>query len=479
MSTIANAWFVPIAAIVAAFVWQPKAATAQTVALIEIRSSPETEDDFLCWSPVRARARLSQPSSDDLAVTLRGAGVGPSAGAVGFMAGTSPVTRANYAPKEELQIVLKADGSWTEFFLMGVKASDGGKDIAVRAELANGTSIGQTVTMVRVRKNAEHLSPKERNNFLSALAQWKIIPGLARPTRFEDFFTTHADAFSKGIHSAFGSMPSNFLPWHRAFLLNFERELQSIDPTISLPYWKFDEPSPHLFSADFLGAKLPGSNEVDLAATNPIRGWSAPSGQPLTRARAADTMAPMAANVLPALACTSDSCPDEFRETTDKFEMNYHNGAHGFILGWLGGGASPRDPLFFLLHANVDRGWAHWQQVRDRYDSASKLSYTPEGAYPGSVKDGMKEGLYANDEMWPWGQKQGNWGTPNTTDDDWLPYRFPFPSAPGLPLSETDYPTPAKMIDYMGAFHGADLGFCYDDVHYVDNGPSGVIAGEQ
>ncbi|WP_374370457.1 tyrosinase family protein [Dongia sp.] len=454
-------------------------AKAQTVALIEIRSSPQTDDDFLCWSPVPARAKLSQPSSTDLPVTLRSAGVGPSAGVVGFMVSPSPVTRANYAPENELQIVLKADGSWTEFYLMGLKASDGNKDIAVRAEVPDGTAIGQTMTMVRVRKNAEQLSHRERNNFLSALAQWKIMPGLARPTRFEDFFTTHGDAFSHGIHSAFGTKPSNFLPWHRAFLLNFERELQFIDPTVSLPYWKFDEPSPRLFNADFLGAKVLGSNEVDLAATNPIRGWSSPSGQLLTRARAADTLAPIATDVLPALACSMHGCPDVFRQTTDTFEMNYHNGAHGFIQGWLGGATSPRDPLFFLLHANVDRGWAHWQQARDRYDSASNRSYSPEGVYPGSVQGGMREGLYANDEMWPWSQKQGNWGTPNEPDDDWLPYRFSFPPALGLPLSGTDYPTPAKMIDYMGVFRGADLGFCYDDLHYMSGGSSGVIAGEQ
>lgn len=450
-------------------------ASAQTVAQIEIRSSPNTDDDFLCWSPVTARVRLSQPGPSDVAVSLRSGGVGPSAGVVGFMAGAVPVTQQNYAPQKEIQIVLKGDGSWADFYLLGLKASDGEKDVAVRAELSDGTALGQTLTMVRVRKNAEQMSPRERNNFLSALAQWKRVPGLNRPTRFEDFYMTHGDAFGKGIHSAFGTKASNFLPWHRAFLLNFERELQAIDRTVALPYWKFDEPSPQLFSASFLGATVPASNEVELDATNPIRGWSSPNMQLLTRARAGDIASPMDPAVLPALACSATGCPDVYRDTTDRFEMNYHNGAHSFVRGWLAGATSPLDPLFFLLHANVDRGWAHWQQARNRFDHTSEKSYTPAGAYPGSVVADMKEGLYTNDEMWPWSQKKGNWGTPNDPSDDWLPYNFPFPAAPGLPLSETDYPTPAKMIDYMGAVGGPALGFCYDDIGYLGGKPSEVL----
>ncbi|UTS90333.1 tyrosinase family protein [Rhizobium anhuiense] len=458
-----------------AFTGLPQNTVAQTIALIEIRDSPQGEDDFLCWSPVAARVKLAQPGPMDVPVTLRSGAIGPSAGVVGFMESDVAVTPSTFAPKKELPIVLKGDGSWVEFNLFGLKASDGEKDIAVRAELGDGSAIGQTMTMVRVRKDAEQLSPKERNNFLSVLAQWKKVPGLARPTRFEDFYTTHEDAFSKGIHSGFGANPSNFLPWHRAFLLNFERELQAIDQTVALPYWKFDAPAPQLFSAEFLGAKVPGTNEVELASTNPIRGWSAPPGQLLTRAKSASVQAPMNPGVLGALACTSANCPNIFRETTDTFEMNYHNSAHGFILGWLGGGASPKDPLFFLLHANVDRGWAHWQQARDRFDSASEKSYTPEGRYPGSVQNKMKEGLFAEDEMWPWGHKQGDWGTPGVPDDDWLPYRFSFPAAPGLPLSGIDFPTPAKMIDYMGVRGGPELGFCYDDMAYQGGKPSEVL----
>lgn len=464
-----------VTAVLAFFAISLEPASAQALAQFEIRATPESEDDFLCWTPTLARAKLATSGAADVAVTLKSEGAGPTAGVAGFMPAGNSIDRANYAPKKELALVLPADGSWTEFYVLGLKASDGAKDVVVRAELPDGTALGQIATMVRVRKNAEALSPRERSNFLNALAQWKRIPGLSRRTRFEDFYTAHGDAFPMGIHSDFGRMVSNFLPWHRAFLLNFERELQAVDPTVSLPYWKFDEGAPSLFSEEFLGAGVQGTNEVGFSAANPIRGWSSPAGQLLTRARSGNQMGPIDPGVLPTLACATGACPDVFRATTDSLEMNYHNFAHGFILGWLGSDTSPRDPLFFLLHANNDRGWAHWQVARDRFDVTNTNSYSPPGSYPGTVQNGIKQGLYANDEMWPWGQKTGDWGTPNDTSDDWLPYRFTFPAALGFPLSAQDYPTPAKMIDYMGVHGTPELGFCYDDIGFTGAAPSEII----
>ena len=49
-----------------------------------------------------------------------------------------------------------------------------------------------------------------------------------------------------------------FYPWHRAYLLDLERELQKIDPSVALPYWRFDQPAPGLFTTDYFGAPGPG-----------------------------------------------------------------------------------------------------------------------------------------------------------------------------------------------------------------------------
>jgi tyrosinase len=229
------------------------ATSAQTSVEIQIRQTASAADDYLCWAPVKSRARLLNPESNDVDVILKTTQTSPSAGSIAFLRSGDESSVANQ--KSELSVVLHKDGSWSDFVVIATRASSSGKDVGIRAVTTNGQIVGTQTLMVRVRRDAEKLTVPERNAFLRALAAWKNKLGQSRPTRFEDFYTAHADAFQLGIHSNFGRNVSNFLPWHRALLLSFERELQEIDPTVALPYWKFDEPAPKLFSVDFIVKK--------------------------------------------------------------------------------------------------------------------------------------------------------------------------------------------------------------------------------
>jgi hypothetical protein len=62
----------------------------------------------------------------------------------------------------------------------------------------------------------------------------------------------HTQVSSPEAHGAPG-----FLPWHRAYLLDLERELQNIDPSVALPYWRFDQAAPNLFVKEFIGTSDP------------------------------------------------------------------------------------------------------------------------------------------------------------------------------------------------------------------------------
>ena len=76
-------------------------------------------------------------------------------------------------------------------------------------------------TMVRVRKNANRLTTAERDRFLRALATLNGS-GIGRFTEFRDMHVGGApDSEAHG--------GSGFLPWHRIYLLDLERELQAID----------------------------------------------------------------------------------------------------------------------------------------------------------------------------------------------------------------------------------------------------------
>jgi Common central domain of tyrosinase len=155
-------------------------------------------------------------------------------------------------------------------------------------------------------------------------------------------------------------------------------------------------------------------------------------------------------------------------------EQDPHGTAHvwaGLNTGWIRQvRISPRDPLFFLLHANVDRQWARWQWQHDRF-GVSADDYSPTGSYPGStVPDRVRIGHYLEETMWPWNQQQGDPGTPADPGDD-RPDSAPggpFPPATPFILGPPSTPKPRDMIDYLGRQDPTKgLGVCYDDIPFA------------
>src|SRR5918996_563762 len=133
--------------------------------------------------------------------------------------------------------------------------------------------IGSVPCTVRIRKNANTLTNAERDRFIAAFAQLNN-QGLGR---FSDFRDMHTSVSSPQAHGAPG-----FLPWHRAYLLDLERELQAIDPSIALHYWRFDRPSPNIFTRDFLGVS-DNIGTVQFSATNPLQFWVTDGVQGINR----------------------------------------------------------------------------------------------------------------------------------------------------------------------------------------------------
>ena len=196
---------------------------------------------FLTWRPVKSTVRLVQPTpalaaaSGKARVRFTSVTTG-SGGRLLFYANASQPGAAS------IELDLPASGTPVDLTLGGEfqAPSKSYGDVAIEARLVNPTS-SQPVAgapllkfplMVRVRKNANLLSNGERSKFVSALA---TLNGQGTGI-FKQFRDTHvAGASDQQAHSGPG-----FLPWHRAYLLDLERELQAIDPVVSLPYWRFD-----------------------------------------------------------------------------------------------------------------------------------------------------------------------------------------------------------------------------------------------
>ena len=135
-----------------------------------------------------------------------------------------------------------------------------------------------------------------------------------------------------------------FLPWHRAYLINFERELRAIDESLSIPYWDW------------------------IADGGALRGFSDLLGLSSGRTPA---------NNRPSFFATEDQIQRILRQTnyanfTRALETGPHNTGHVWVGGDMATMRSPRDAAFWFHHAQVDRIWALWQQ--DHPDEMADLS---------------------------------------------------------------------------------------------------------
>ncbi len=226
---------------------------------ISIASTDHDGRIFLTWTPVQATARL-----------IDGPGAGSSVRAVLRNAGSSGKIAfdlmRSHRGTASLQLDLPGDGSPIRFWVAGEfqqPSLDFGDAVLEVVDAASSTPLGSTPLMVRIRKNAQTLSAGERDRFLAAFG---IFNGQGSG-RFSEFREMHVRSTLGESHGNWG-----FLPWHRSYLLDLERELQSIDARVTLPYWRFDEAAPRLFTPEFMG--LSDSNDrVQFAPGHPFEQW--------------------------------------------------------------------------------------------------------------------------------------------------------------------------------------------------------------
>ena len=142
----------------------------------------------------------------------------------------------------------------------------------------------------------------------------------------------------------------------------------------------------------------------------------------------------------------------------DEMEGDPHGFAHTSFLGWIqSADTAPRDPLFFLLHCNVDRLWARWQWFNDRFDGSQPSTFFFRGTVDSPTATFIGHNL--GDTMWPWNDVTGG-------DRPMTAPRTPFPAVPTAPAPGSA-PKVGDMIDYQGLLEEQSyMGFGYDDVPY-------------
>ena len=452
-------------------------ATAPTVGPaveIQITEAPNI-DDYIGWRPVNARVRLATASA--LPVDVRIRNMAPVVGGRLTFGGIPPLDSEVVLPPTmavDVDLTLPANGDWVSFYVAGAfgSPSTNDKDAVLEVVRAGTTQVlGREGLMVRVRKNANFLSAIERQRFVEAVARANM--GLGAYGKHQDI---HAivdlpDGFG-GLLTSQGHQGPAFLAWHRPYILRLEAELQAIDPGVALHYWRFDEPAPAVFNSDFMGGP-PVSGLVTFDPAHPFAVWTIDGFAGILRV---PTFSPtgIPSGIFTQTATLALGGPANAFSSFRTMEGNPHGRAHvrtspSTSVGWIGQiPTAARDPLFFMLHSNVDHLWAMWQWLNLRDDPSSADAYSPQGEYPVPGSGTIWLGHYANDSMWPWDLRTGEVvaGDSRTRRPASAPGgRMPVLLAPAAALQ---VPRPRDLIDYdrWTLLGRSGLGYSYDDVPF-------------
>jgi tyrosinase len=250
---------------------------------------------------------------------------------------------------------------------------------------------------MHVRKNASQLSRAERQAFVDAVLEVKHKPSRLHPgdsdrSRYDDFVQVHLDAMMVMMHEppqpSWGHQAAAFGPWHRVLLFEFEKELQAVTPTVTLPYWDWtvdSSPTSDLWDSSFLGGNGAGADGrvVDGPFAQSAGQWvirvkdderepdflrrevaAAPDAQQLPTAVAQNRILGLSTYDLAPWedSLRDQQAADEWTAFRVHLEIVLHNLVHRWVGGNMVAMTSPNDPVFWLHHANCDRLWSLWQR---------------------------------------------------------------------------------------------------------------------
>nr|WP_042184542.1 tyrosinase family protein [Kibdelosporangium sp. MJ126-NF4]CEL16368.1 putative tyrosinase [Kibdelosporangium sp. MJ126-NF4]CTQ94292.1 putative tyrosinase [Kibdelosporangium sp. MJ126-NF4] len=252
-----------------------------------------------------------------------------------------------------------------------------------------------------VRKNQQNLTAGEKTRLVDAMLAMK------RSGAYDSFVRQHIERLNGDSDNGtrIGHRSPSFLPWHRKYLIEFERALQAVDSTVSLPYWDWTTAGARstLWATDFMGPD--GSRTQNGRVTGgPFTGTNWPlsvrsdSAGYLRRSLGSGGVTlPTAGDVRTVLGIrTYDTAPwnstssGSFRNSMEGFRgPNLHNRVHVWVNGTMAGAGSPNDPVFWLHHCHVDKLWSDWQAGNGR------ANYVP--------VSGTADVVDIDEPMEPWG----------------------------------------------------------------------------
>ncbi|MFI5495048.1 tyrosinase family protein [Actinoplanes sp. NPDC051859] len=282
-----------------------------------------------------------------------------------------------------------------------------------------------------VRKDQSKLTTAERKAFVDAVLKLKndgvVLDGVR--IWYDDFVLTHNRFIGSDTDQGrrIGHRSPSFLPWHREYLRSFERALQTIDPTVNLPYWNWTvdrTAGAPIWNEDFMGGN--GDRRTDGRVTNgPFAhskgkwnitrttdsnprlrrslgvGGTLPTVADLDRVKALKTYDVTPWNSASSFTTGFRNALEGWRPRPQPSAM--HNAVHVWVGGNMAGGASPNDPVFWLHHCFIDKIWSDWQQTNPNvsYTTKAELDRDFDNRDPRTNRDNRDNIVHLDKAMAP------------------------------------------------------------------------------
>ncbi|WP_299164773.1 tyrosinase family protein [uncultured Eudoraea sp.] len=207
-----------------------------------------------------------------------------------------------------------------------------------------------------IRKNYTEMTDSEKTALVNAFYALRNGPDIVN-----DLAVFHRDFFSFGIspnrdiHNNLMDEPEDqiFFAWHRMQIFEMEQAMQEIDPNISIPYW--DSSIDQSTTSSLWDQNFMGSFDANWSLDRVLGSSNLPSPAQVTALQAipgSNWPPPTSGNI-------------GFYSYANNMERgSVHVGAHVWVEGAMRSRSSPRDPIFYLHHGNVDRLWDEWEKAQ-------------------------------------------------------------------------------------------------------------------
>ena len=236
-----------------------------------------------------------------------------------------------------------------------------------------------TCSEIYRRKEVRDMSRNELSRYQEAV---KILNKRGQPSKWFSFAKMYSDYKPQAVGNP-GS-----LPWHRYFLRLVEMELQTIDCSITIPYYDWTVNAGNQDKSLIWSANMFGGDGMDVTGCvqhHPFKDYYPPYWVPCLRRHF--NLSIQLADVVDIQYALNEPNYDTFRLSMEL----YLNLFKVWVGGHMASDLSPYDPLYISAAAFIDRIWWDWQKKHENglLLYPQELRYVPMAPFKQTADDVM------------------------------------------------------------------------------------------